>query len=161
MGNGILITACILSLTMAAEPMQYVSADSPQRNEHRAETGIVIRESDEELLKKIATAEAGNQGADGMWLVMSVVMNRLESDNWPDSIKGVIYQKSQFSTIDDGSFDKVKEYPEGCDEALERIKAADVAPQIIGFEYRTSDALDKYFDYVFTYRDHRFYVEKK
>ena len=37
-----------------------------------------------QLLMKIAVAEAGNQGTEGMWLVMSVVMNRVKDPDFPD-----------------------------------------------------------------------------
>ena len=57
----------------------------------------MLRESDEELLQKIAVSEAGNQGPDGMWLVMCVVMNRVESEDFPDTISEVINQKGQFT----------------------------------------------------------------
>jgi len=37
----------------------------------------------------------------------------------------------------------------------------EIAKEIIAFEVKDSTALDKYFDYVFTFRDHRFYTERK
>lgn len=46
-------------------------------------------------------------------------------------------------------------------EALAMIECGEVAKQIIAFEVKDSTALDKYFEYVFTFRDHRFYVEKE
>lgn len=52
---------------------------------------------DEELLCRIAYSEAGNQGIYGQALVMSVVMNRVESSRFPNSVEEVIYQPSQFS----------------------------------------------------------------
>lgn len=39
-----------------------------------------------QLLMGIAQAEAGNQGPDGMWLVMSVVLNRVNNPEFPDNI---------------------------------------------------------------------------
>lgn len=125
------------------------------------EAQILFSESDEDLVKTIATAEAGNQGPDGMWLVMSVVMNRVSSEDFPDTVSEVIYQKSQFATVSNGSFDKVREYSKDCDEAFERIRDGDIAPMIIGFETVRSSVLDRYAQYVFTYRDHKFYVKKE
>ena len=125
------------------------------------EAQILFSESDEDLVKTIAMAEAGNQGPDGMWLVMSVVMNRVGSEDFPDTVSEVIYQKSQFSTVSNGSFDKVREYSKDCDEAFERIRDGDIAPMIIGFETVRSSVLDRYAQYVFTYRDHKFYVKKE
>ena len=62
--------------------MSFLAAAAPESGE----TGILFSESDEDLVKTIAMAEAGNQGPDGMWLVMSVVMNRVESEDFPDTI---------------------------------------------------------------------------
>jgi N-acetylmuramoyl-L-alanine amidase len=110
-----------------------------------------------QLLMGIAEAEAGNQGPDGMWLVMSVVLNRVKSPEFPDSIKAVIYQESQFYAKGIG---KTEISPE-CHEALARIERGDVAPQIIAFERTTNKTLEKYFSSAFGYRDHQFYTLKK
>lgn len=109
------------------------------------------------LLMGIAQAEAGNQGPDGMWLVMSVVLNRVKSPEFPDNIRDVIYQESQFYARGIG---KTEISPE-CHEALARIERGDVAPQIVAFERTTNKTLEKYFSSAFDYRDHRFYVLKK
>lgn len=118
-----------------------------------------LSENDRKLLLRIAQSEAGNQGADGMWLVMSVVMNRVESEEWPDTIRAVINQPGQFSPISDGRFYKV-EISEEAYEALERVEAGDIAESIIAFEVQGSDVLDQYFAMAFDFRDHKFYTQK-
>ena len=112
-----------------------------------------------QLLLRVAQAEAGNQGADGMWLVMSVVLNRVADEAWPDAIKEVIYQTSQFSSVSDGHFDAAEISPEA-HEALAKIETGEVAPEIIGFETVDSTENDKYFQEAFVYKDHKFYVKK-
>lgn len=116
---------------------------------------LMFTEEERDLLKRIATAEAGNQGEEGMWLVMSVVLNRVKMDPWPDTIKAVLTQSHQFTSIK-GSY----EYSEECERAFERVNAGDIAPQIIAFETKDSDVLDRYFWAAFTYKDHRFYTKK-
>lgn len=111
-------------------------------------------------IKAVAMLEAGNQGEDGMWLVMSVVVNRKEDPLWPDTIHGVIYQKYAFSSLLKKSTDDVTEYSDECERAFERICLGEVAPQIIGFETVSSDELDKYFSEAFVYRNHKFYTKK-
>ena len=112
-----------------------------------------------QLLLRVAQAEAGNQGVDGMWLVMSVVLNRVADEDWPDTIREVIYQTSQFSSVSDGHFDAAEISPEA-HEALAKIETGDVAPEIIGFETVDSTVNDKYFDQAFVHKDHKFYVKK-
>ena len=122
-----------------------------------------------QLLMKIAQAEAGNQGPDGMWLVMSVVLNRVNSSEFPDSITEVVYQKArtkkgniiyQFSSVADNRIEEQTVLSKEVHEALVKIESGEVAEEIIAFEVKDSTALDKYFKYAFTFRDHRFYTKK-
>lgn len=65
-----------------------------------------IRQGEMELIAQLVQAEAGNQGLSGMRLVVDVVLNRVESDKFPNTVEDVIFQKNAFSVIDDGAFDK-------------------------------------------------------
>lgn len=60
--------------------------------------------SDLELLSTIIFCEAGNQSYEGQLAVGSVVMNRVASSSFPNSISGVIYQSGQFSPVASGRF---------------------------------------------------------
>ena len=51
------------------------------------------------MLAKIAMAEAESEDTEGKALVMLVVLNRVWSDEFPDTIAGVIFQDGQFSPI--------------------------------------------------------------
>lgn len=64
------------------------------------------RLGDMELLAQLAQAEAGNQGVQGMRYVVSVVLNRVESPRFPDTIEEVIFQPGAFGVITDGAFDR-------------------------------------------------------
>lgn len=57
-----------------------------------------------ELLSAIIYCEAGNQPYEGQLAVGSVIMNRVESSSFPNSISGVIYQSGQFSPVSSGRF---------------------------------------------------------
>lgn len=50
------------------------------------------------LMAKVVRAEAGNQDDVGKRLVVDCILNRLDSDNFPNTIKGVIEQKNQFES---------------------------------------------------------------
>ncbi|GIO67863.1 cell wall hydrolase [Paenibacillus sp. JTLBN-2024] len=60
------------------------------------------------LLQKIVMAEAEGEPYQGKIAVANVVLNRLRSANFPNTIKKVIYQKHQFSPVANGRFDRVK-----------------------------------------------------
>ena len=117
--------------------------------------------TDEEIdeLCRIAQAEAGNQTEDGMYLVMSVCINRVNSEDFPADIHSVIHQTGAFSAVKNGAFDKA-EPSEECMRAFERIASGDIAPEVIAFEATGSDVLDKYFLYAFTHKGHKFYTKK-
>lgn len=59
-----------------------------------------------ELLAALVEAEAGNQDLKGKRLVADVVLNRVESDRFPNTITEVIYQDYQFSTVLDGALER-------------------------------------------------------
>ena len=60
-----------------------------------------------ELLARIIQAEAGNQPFEGMVAVGNVVMNRVNSDRFPDTVYDVVYQSGQFDPVYNGSINNV------------------------------------------------------
>lgn len=56
-----------------------------------------------ELLALVVEAEAGNQDLYGKQLVVDVILNRVDSPDFPGSITKVILQSEHFSTIWDGA----------------------------------------------------------
>ena len=59
--------------------------------------------SELEWLAKIIHAEAKGESFDGKLAVGNVVMNRVYSSEFPNTIEEVIFQKGQFSPVSDGS----------------------------------------------------------
>jgi spore germination cell wall hydrolase CwlJ-like protein len=66
--------------------------------------------SDLDLLARLITAEAGNQPYTAKVGVGAVVVNRVQDASWPNTISGVIYQKTggyyQFSPVENGWINK-------------------------------------------------------
>lgn len=58
-----------------------------------------------ELLAQVVEAEAGNQDMTGKRLVVDVVLNRVDSPLFPDTITEVLEQPGQFSTMWNGAVD--------------------------------------------------------
>lgn len=56
-----------------------------------------------ELLAAVVEAEAGNQDMTGKRLVVDVVLNRVDSPLFPDTITEVLEQPGQFSTMRNGA----------------------------------------------------------
>ncbi len=66
---------------------------------------VVFAEGDLKLLATIIYCEAGGEPYAGQLAVGAVVINRLLSSVYPDTIVGVIYQRKQFSPVGSGRFD--------------------------------------------------------
>jgi len=60
-----------------------------------------------ETLACCVEAEAANQGLKGKQYVVDVILNRVNSPDFPDTITGVIYQPHQFSVVSDGRINQV------------------------------------------------------
>ena len=75
------------------------------------------------LLAKIAMAEAEGCNTQTKTLIIMCVLNRVWSDEFPDTIEEVIFQKNQFSPIDNGRWDRV-EPNEDCYEAVKVVMEA-------------------------------------
>lgn len=71
-----------------------------------------------ELLACCVEAEAGNQDLLGKRMVAGVVLNRVEDEDWPDSIEEVITQPYQFTTWWNGAIEKA----EPSEETFEAVK---------------------------------------
>lgn len=63
---------------------------------------VSFEESDRYLLANLIYCEAGNQPYAGQLAVGAVVINRVLSSVYPNTVAGVIYQNKQFSPVGDG-----------------------------------------------------------
>ena len=84
------------------------------------------------LLASIIFCEAGNQPYEGHVAVGAVVMNRVRSDAFPDTVREVIYQKGQFTPAGSGWLDRVVASQGYTDSALQAAKDALAGQSPIG-----------------------------
>jgi hypothetical protein len=88
---------------------EFISIDEPENIADSIEQQLEdsqISESDLRYLSAIIWAEAGNQCEAGQQAVGIVVMNRVESEVYKDTIYDVINEPYQFSPVNNGSFNK-------------------------------------------------------
>ena len=64
--------------------------------------------TNQELLASIIYCEAGNQPYEGQVAVGAVIMNRVKSGSYPNSIEEVIYQSGQFGPAATGWLNRVR-----------------------------------------------------
>ena len=66
-----------------------------------------VSASDVELLAALLECEAGSSNYEALLAVGSVVVNRMNHRNYPDTVRGVIYQSGQFPPAHDGKVDRI------------------------------------------------------
>ena len=66
---------------------------------------VTFADGDKKLLANIIYCEAGAEPYAGKLAVGAVVINRVLSSKYPDTVVGVIYQKSQFSPVASGRYE--------------------------------------------------------
>lgn len=84
------------------------------------EKKIYLSETDQKILCRIVEAEATGQEVEGKMLVANVILNRVNSDKFPDSVEKVVFANKQFSPIRDGRYYKVS-ITDGTKEAVKRV----------------------------------------
>lgn len=142
--------------------LQLVVRETPNWDKGCTDTTIQLSQSDAWLLMSVASAEALDQGESGMLRVMTVIMNRVYSDEFPNTVYEVISQQNQFESFTNGSYLTAEITPE-CHMALATLeKNKNLDHEIFAFEtISNGNILTKWFDFAFTYKDHNFYKLKK
>lgn len=83
---------------------------------------------EERELAQLVEAEAGTQGSYGKRLVADVVLNRVDSRIFPNSIHEVIFDPYQFSVIFDGRFDAMA--TSVSEESLKAVRTEMIGPRL-------------------------------
>lgn len=76
-----------------------------QKKKVKAASGVSA--GSRRILERIVEAEAGDQDLKGRLLVANVVLNRVKSKKFPNTVKGVVFAHRQFSPISNGSYYRV------------------------------------------------------
>lgn len=96
-------------------------AKSTKTNEHSQNEQVNSPLSDTEidLLARLVRAEAQTEPLEGKIAVACVVLNRVESPQFPNSIKEVIYAPGQFQPVKNGQINKPADQ-----ESVQAVRAA-------------------------------------
>lgn len=121
-------------------------------------SAISLTEEEQVLLQQIALAEARDQGIGGMTFVMQTILNRVESEEFPNTVSEVVFEEGQFATVNDDLYKKY-EVTENSQKALKLLSVLRNRGQLY-FE-APADKTDTWharnLTYVFEYGDHIFY----
>lgn len=112
------------------------------------ENYLTLDEQEYEVLLKIVEAEAGCEDEAGRMLVANVILNRVNSDQFPDTVSDVVYQKvhgnAQFSPVANGTINSVK-ISDATVAAVDRVLAGEDESQG-AFFFRAVYCKSKWFD---------------
>lgn len=95
-------------------PVKEVSIDNKETSRIVETETIKYSKAELRLLSALIYCEAQGESYNGKLAVGIVVMNRVRSERYPNTLKGVIYQKYQFSPVRNGTLKKaLSEYDKG------------------------------------------------
>jgi N-acetylmuramoyl-L-alanine amidase len=156
--NESVVSESVIKSTVIEPTIDIQPSDNPQ-NLH-SHISCDWDSEDSYLLMKIAMAEAEGEDIEGKAYVMMVVLNRVKSDEFPNTVRDVIFEKKQFSPISNGRYDRV-EPNEECYEAL-RMVMVDKWDKSQGALYFESNKdpdnwHSRNLEYLYTHGCHRFY----
>lgn len=129
--------------------------------ERRAARRIRISDEDYQILLRIVQAEAGICDDKGKILVADVIINRVLSKRFPNTVKGVVYQRNQFQPVSNGRINTVKVTPDTIRCVDRALDGEDYSNGAIYFmNRRASGKQASWFDssltYLFAHDGHEF-----
>lgn len=102
-----------------------------------AENPTLMSDEDYDTLLRIVEAEAGSEDIKGRVLVANVIMNRVKSENFPDTVTEVVWDNSdgvpQFSPTYDGRINEVTVSDETREAVKQALKGTDYSEGALFF----------------------------
>lgn len=99
--NGLTVDGKVGAKTAAALGVTLSGSDRPSVAASAQSASIIS--ADHRLLSKLVYAEARGEPYKGQVAVAAVVLNRVSSASFPNTISGVIYQRNAFTCVNNGS----------------------------------------------------------
>lgn len=131
------------------------------------EMAYYLEEEDLNVLLRIVEAEAGGEDIEGKLLVANVVLNRVESDKFPDTVKEVVFQRengvTQFSPVSNGRYYTVEISEETVEAVGRALMGEDISQGALFFaarKYADSDRMrwfDENLTFLFEHGGHEFF----
>lgn len=145
-----------------------VQAEAPkQEAEEKAApanaAAVKLSEKDYNVLLKIVQAEAGNCDTKGRILVANVVMNRVNDSRFPNNVTDVVYAKSQFSPVSNGSINRCKVTAQTIEAVDRALAGEDYSQGALYFMNRSASSgrnvswFDRELTYLFRHGSHEFF----
>lgn len=92
-----------------------------------------------ELIALVTMAEAEGECEEGKRLVIDTILNRVDSEHFPDTIYDVVYQPNQFSSMWNGRSDRCEVREDICQLVREELESRYNSDCVFFRAYRYSD----------------------
>lgn len=147
---------------MEEAAQEEIAAEESPAEESEDHQGLA--EQEYQVLLKIVEAEAGGEDSTGRLLIANVIMNRVRSGRFPNTITEVVYQRcsgrAQFSPVSDGRIDRVSVSPETVEAVARAMNGEDLSAGALYFRsvYSNSGWFDRALHRVLEHGNHIFYT---
>lgn len=141
---------------------QEEEARKKAEEERRASRRIRYTDEDYQVLLRIVQAEAGICDKRGKILVADVIINRVLSKEFPNSVKAVVYEPSQFQPVSNGAINSVKVTAETIECVDRALDGEDYSNGALYFMNRRGSGsaaawFDRHLTYLFAHDGHEFF----
>lgn len=122
-----------------------------------------LSDEDYDCLLRIVEAEAGVCDEKGKILVANVVLNRMETEEFPDTVREVVYQERQFSPVSSGRIDRVTITDETVEAVRKALEGTDYSEGALFFvarkhaEKENLNWFDNSLEFLFEHDGHEFF----
>ena len=143
--------------------VQAAAETAMEQEEPAREVFTGYSEGDYNVLLRIVQAEAGNCDIEGRVMVANVILNRVESGSFPNTITKVVYQKHQFSPVSNGSIKRCRVTSETVEAVDRALAGEDLTDGALYFMNRRASSkknanwFDRHLEFLFKHGNHEFF----
>lgn len=156
-------TSLACMVTRAASDQRVVDCEVLERK-----MAYHLSDEDYEVLLRIVEAEAGCEDIKGRMLVAGVILNRVESQKFPNTVKQVVFQQengvAQFSPIKDGRYYSIHVSEKTVEAVTRVLYGEDISEGALYFasrKYADPERMqwfDNHLTLLFSYGGHEFFL---
>ena len=151
------------SVETAKQKIEEEEARKAEEEAQKAAAVVSYSEADYNVLLRIVQAEAGICDDKGKILVANVILNRVRSDLFPNTITEVVYQRSQFSPVSNGAINTCVVTQSTIDCVNRALAGEDYSQGALYFMYRGGSRsgavrwFDHHLTFLFQHERHEFF----
>lgn len=111
------------TVTVVLKPNAIKSIDTKQLYRIVQEPEKKEYDEDVKLIALVTMGEAEGECEEGKRLVIDTILNRVDSEHFPNTVYDVVYQKNQFSCMWDGRIEKCEVRDDICELVVEEMES--------------------------------------